>query len=258
MRLKLNQAERSSSWLVSFQLVGHVQLRSSSHISSGGKEALVKTLVTAAFLTMALTAPASAQTSGSEHGDPRPPDAFLASSYGEVRGELRAYCWPESSPTGTEATVCADRFGPIDPAVALTVETGGGLTLRFDRPISPTSITVQVRESPNSWGSPPGSDPIHTFGVQPGNPAEFRADFAPGTYFLTVFTTWGEGDERYGDAVYEFEISVLSRATTACKPGHGRGDRNHCHTGPPGRANKRIGGDPPGHTLAARRVTGSA
>lgn len=135
---------------------------------------------------------------------PRPPDAFLASGSSEVRGEFQLYCWSEP-PLG----VCADRFDPIDPAVALTVAAGAPVTLRFDRPISPTSITVSRSDRP---AFPFPAD--NAFQVSAGNPTQFVADFPPGTYFLSVYTRWAQGD-----ATYVFEINVVGASTTTTGAG---------------------------------------
>lgn len=179
-----------------------------------------RALVLAVVVLVLAAAPGSAQTTG-----PVPPNAFLASSSGEVEGEFRAYCWTKTDSTGAMERICADWFGSIDPAVALTVEAGEPLTLRFDRPISPSSITVLRRDSPSSL-------PVRLLDIPAGNPTVFTLDLPPGTHFLTVSTWWGHQD----DATYEFEVDIQPASSIVCRPGHGRGDRKHCHTGPPGRA----------------------
>ena len=168
----------------------------------------MKTAVTAVVVSLLLAPTAWGQTTSTsgQAGSTtttvvlRPPDAFLSSSSGEVRGEIRSYCWSEGG-----QGLCADRFGPIDPAVALSVEQGERLTLRFDRAISPTSITVTARDSPG-WPEPP---PTQTFSVPAANPTQFPTDFPPGTYFLSVFTDWDQGD-----ATYVFEVTVSSPPTS--------------------------------------------
>jgi Ca2+-binding RTX toxin-like protein len=108
-------------------------------------------------------------------------------------------CWVEG-PLG----VCGDRFDPIDPAVSLNVQTGELLTLRFDRPISPTRVTVFRSDRP-AFPFPT----VNALEVPPANPTQFRADLAPGTYFLFVSTTWAQGH-----ASYVFEITVVASTTT--------------------------------------------
>lgn len=152
----------------------------------------MKAAVAVAVLTMLLAPAASAQTAQA----PRPPDAFLASSLGEVKAEIQAYCWTEPDEGGALIGVCADNFRPIDPAQAVVVNEGDLLTLRFDRPISPHSISVSRREVSTS-------PPIETFNVLAANPTHFRANFPPGTHIITMFTTWPQGD-----ASYVFEVSV--------------------------------------------------
>lgn len=132
---------------------------------------------------------------------PRPPDAFLGSASGEVRGEIQMSCWREPP-----LFVCSDRFQPIDPAVSLTVQTGELLTLRFDRPISPTRVTVFRSDRP-AFPFPT----VNALEVPAANPTQFRADLAPGTYFLSVSTLWEQGD-----ATYVFEITVVASTTTTC------------------------------------------
>lgn len=152
----------------------------------------MKTAVAVAVLTMLLAPAASAQTAQV----PRPPDAFLASSSGEVKAEIQAYCWTEPDEGGGFIGVCADNFNPIDPAQAVVVDQGDLLTLRFDRPIRPHSISVSRRETSTS-------PPIETFNVPADNPTEFRAEFPPGTHIITMFTRWPQGD-----ASYVFEVTV--------------------------------------------------
>jgi hypothetical protein len=84
------------------------------------------------------------------------------------------------------------------------VEQGGLLTLRFDRPIRPTSISVSRRESSTS-------PPLERFDVAADNPTQFRANFPVGTHIITMFTTWPQGD-----ATYVFEVTV-----TPFQPGLG-------------------------------------
>ena len=153
----------------------------------------MRTAVATAVLVMLLAPAASAQTVPS----PRPPDAFLSSSSGEVKGEMQFSCWWEPDASGGFVGLCADIFSPIDPPRSLVVNQGEVVTLRFDRPIRPNSISVSRRE--NSV-----STPLQTFGVPADNPTQFRADFPPGTHIVTVFATWPQGD-----AGYVFELTVL-------------------------------------------------
>ena len=153
----------------------------------------MRTAVATAVFVMLLAPAASAQTVPGA----RPPDAFLASSSGEVRGEIQFYCWSEPDASGGFVGVCADNFNPIDPPQSLVVNQGEVVTLRFDRPIRPN--TIRVNRSENSL-----SAPLQTFGVAADNPTQFRADFPPGTHIVTVFTTWPQGD-----AMYVFELTVL-------------------------------------------------
>ena len=95
--------------------------------------------------------------------------------------------------------VCGDRFDAIDPAQAVVVTQGDLLTLRFDRPVRPRSVSVSRVETSVS-------PPIETFEVPADNPTRFRADFPPGTHILRVFTTWEQGD-----AIYVFEVTVQPR-----------------------------------------------
>jgi hypothetical protein len=134
---------------------------------------------------------------------PRPPDAFLSSDSGEVKGEIQNYCWTEGS-----LGLCADRFQPIDPASALTVQPGEPLTLRFDRPISPTRIRVSRSNVPAFPFPSEGS-----FDVSAGNPTQFTLNLSPGTYFLGISTNWAQGD-----AIYVFEVNVMGAATTTSLP----------------------------------------
>ena len=154
----------------------------------------MRTAVAVAVLTMLLAPAASAQTAQM----PRPPDAFLASSSGEVKAEMQAYCWTEPDGSGGFIGVCADNFNPIDPAQAVVVEQGDLLTLRFDRPIRPNSISVSRREISTSPA-------IETFAIPADNPTQFRANFPLGTHIVTIFTTWPQGD-----AMYVFEVAVRS------------------------------------------------
>ena len=154
----------------------------------------MRTAVATAVLVLLLAPAASAQT---VPGQPRPPDAFLSSSSGEVRGDIQFYCWTETQPSGEFIGICGDNFNPIDPPQSLVVHQGEVVTLRFDRPIRPNSIRVNRSETSLST-------PLQTFDVPAGNPTQFRADFPPGTHIVTVFTTWPQGD-----AGYVFELTVL-------------------------------------------------
>ncbi len=156
------------------------------------------TVVAVAVLTVLLAPAASAQTGPL----PRPPDAFLSSSSGEVKGEIQAYCWSELDDSGSTVTLCADRFDPIDPAQAVVVGQGQFLTLRFDWPIPPNSITVSRRQTSVSF------PPIQQFELPAGNPARFRADFPTGTHIITVLARWASGSGAYGDAIYVFKVTV--------------------------------------------------
>ena len=159
------------------------------------------TAVAVAVLTMVLAPAASAQTSPPD----RPPDAFLSSSSGEVKGQVQAYCWSEVDASGSSVGVCADRFDPIDPAQAVVVDQGQFLTLRFDRPIRPESITVSRRETSVSF------PPTQQFEVPADNPTRFRADFPPGTHIVTVLARWAPGGAAHGDAIYVFKVTVRAR-----------------------------------------------
>lgn len=168
------------------------------------------TAVAVAVLTL-LVAPAA---SGQARPDPRPPDAFLSSSSGEVKGEFYQYCWTEANPSGGPGAtigVCADRFRVIPPAQAVVVEQGQFLTLRFDPAIRPDSIA-------GSLHGPPDPDPplfsfpplIQRVQVPADTPTRFRADFPPGTYTLAFDVRWRGAPPvpPYGDALYVFELTV--------------------------------------------------
>lgn len=152
----------------------------------------MRTAIAVVVLTVLLAPAASAQTTQF----PEPPDAFLASTSGEVKAEIQFYCWSETQPNGESLFICADKFLPIDPPVALRVTQGEVLTLRFDRPIQPDSIRVSRRADSLS-------EPIQSFDVPADNPTQFRADFPPGTHIVTVSTLWPQGD-----AYYVFELTV--------------------------------------------------
>ncbi len=162
--------------------------------------------VAAVIVALLLGPAAGAQTTSSTSTTalpsppaPRPPDAFLASGSGEVKGDIQMFCWSEPP-----LALCADRFDPIDPANALTVQAGASLTLRFDRPISPTGITVLRSDRP--------AFPFPTtarLDVPSGNPTQFILDVPPGTYFLSIVTDWAQGD-----ATYVFEVDVVPTTTT--------------------------------------------
>lgn len=154
----------------------------------------MRTAVATAVLVMLLAPAASAQT---VPGQPRPPDAFLSSASGEVRGEIQFYCWSEPDGSGGFVAICGDNFNPIDPPQSLVVHQGEVVTLHFDRPIRPNSIRVNRSETSLST-------PLQTFGVPADNPTQFRADFPPGNHIVTVSTTWPQGD-----AMYVFELTVL-------------------------------------------------
>ena len=148
----------------------------------------MRTAVAVAVLTM-LAPAASAQTGPT----PRPTGRVPRLLAGEVRAEIQAYCWRE---TGAGSGICADDFRPIDPPQALVVDRGELVTLRFDRPLRPNSISVSRRETSVSA-------PLETFNVAPDNPTRFRVNFPPGTHIVTMFTLWPQGD-----AAYVFEVTV--------------------------------------------------
>ena len=159
------------------------------------------TAVAVAVMTMLLAPAAAAQT----NPPPRPPDAFLSSSSGEVKGEVQAFCWIEVDPSGSGRGVCADGLAPIHPSQAVVVDQGQFLSLRFDRPIPPGSITVSRRETSVSF------PPIQQFEVPADNPTRFRADFPPGTHILTVLARWAPGGAAHGEAIYVFKVTVRPR-----------------------------------------------
>lgn len=76
------------------------------------------------------------------------------------------------------------------------VDQGALVTLRFDRPLRPTSISASRRQTSTS-------PPLETFAVPADNPTQFRVDFPPGTHIVTMFTVWPQGD-----ALYVFEVTV--------------------------------------------------
>ena len=175
------------------------------------------TAVAVAVLTL-LVAPAA---SGQARPDPRPPDAFLSSSSGEVKGEFYHFCWTEADPSGGPgATVgqCADRFQVIVPDRAVVVDQGQFLTLRFDPAIRPDSIAGSLRGPPPPVPAPPSIPPvfpplIQRFQVPADTPTRFRADFPPGTYTLLFDVRWRGAPPAppYGDALYVFELTVTPR-----------------------------------------------
>jgi hypothetical protein len=168
----------------------------------------MKMAITAALVTLVLVPAAAAQTTSTSVptttvSAPRPPDAFLSSNSGEVKGEIQNFCWIEGS-----LNICADRFQPIDPASALIAQPGESLTLRFDRPISPTRIRV-FRSNVPAFPFPSEN----AFDVPAGNPTQFTLNLPPGTYFLGISTNWAQGD-----ATYVFEVNVTGAPTTTSLP----------------------------------------
>ena len=112
--------------------------------------------------------------------DADPPGAFLAGASGEVRGELGSYCW---SPPGGTAGRCVDKIAlPTGPT--LTVARGETLTLRFGTGLPLSGLTVQND----------GAE----LAVSQANPAQFRADLAPGSYQLLVSARFSAGSAGYG------------------------------------------------------------
>lgn len=154
----------------------------------------MKTAVAVAVITLLVAPAASAQT----RPDIRPPDAYLSSSSGEVKGEVQGFCWSEPDGMGGTSGACGDRFDDIDPAQSLVVRPGELLTLRFDPPLRPTSVTVSRVE--RSTGPP-----LQTLDVPADNPTSFRADFSPGTHILRVSARWPQGG-----ATYVFKVTVVA------------------------------------------------
>lgn len=112
--------------------------------------------------------------------DADPPTAFLGGASGEVQGELGSYCW---APPGGTAGRCVDKIAPPTGPM-LTVARGETLTLRFATGLLLSELTVR-------------NDGAEV-ALPQSNPAQFRADLAPGSYQLLVSARFSAGSAGYG------------------------------------------------------------
>ena len=129
-------------------------------------------------------------------GDPSPPAATLASSFGQVEGERGSSCWRVSA----RSAVCADVFQPRDPAQALDVQQGETLTLRFGTSLPLSELSgVLIRE------------PGRRFELPAENPARFTADFPVGVSVGSFHARFGDA----GSASYYFKLGVVARSGPA-------------------------------------------
>ncbi len=122
----------------------------------------------------------------------RPPDAFVSGSGGEVEADQGGYCWRPPGPDGTlsEVGVCT-LTGPIDPEVALRVEQGETLSVRFATRESPSEFSVR------HFPSLTVGQPATVLPATAGNPARFRADLPPGVVLVNLGATWLQGSGSY-------------------------------------------------------------
>ncbi len=138
---------------------------------------------------------------------PRPPDAFVGGSTGEIQADQSSYCWSASRAPGSVG-LCAD-FLYQEPRQALAVEEGETLRVRFAIGSAPLSVAIRpVIGSDGRTG-----DPIP---VTVGNPASFRAALPAGPHVLVIFATWPQGDSSY-----LVKLDVTARPTTPVAPGPG-------------------------------------
>jgi hypothetical protein len=121
-----------------------------------------------------------------------PPDGSLESASGKVQGQQASYCWNAHNPDGTTSGFCADTTEP-DPDDVLAVRRGEMLALRYATEAQPREVHGWIRTSR-------GAD---EFSVPDANPAQFAADFAPGTYTIWFSSLWADGDGSHW-----FKISV--------------------------------------------------
>ena len=75
-----------------------------------------------------------------------------------------------------------------------------------------------------------------------GPPGQTTTTTGTGTMTTGTMTT-GTGTTTTGTGTMTTETttteSTTSTTSTECKPGHGYGDKNHCHSGPPGHSKHR-------------------
>jgi hypothetical protein len=93
-----------------------------------------------------------------------------------------------------------------------------GARLRRTANATVLSLLVMIALAGSAWLAYASSAPNGT------------SSYPPPTTTTTVKTTT--------TTVKTTTTTVPKTTTTVCKPGYGYGDKNHCHTGPPGQANK--------------------
>ena len=149
-------------------------------------------LLSASMSTTSSTPSSSAQPAAvfDRAQAPRPPNAYLASSSGEVRGDQDSYSW-----VGRDADV----FGLREPKQELNVGRGEALVLRFDSGSTPTAVRVA-----RFIGGPESGMRVEDLVEAPGNePDEFQ-----GLTFRRV--PWSSGSVGGGDSTIRATASGSS------------------------------------------------
>jgi hypothetical protein len=125
----------------------------------------------------------------------RPPRAALRSSAGEVEGTAGSFCWSTQNTDGTGQGVCGDTDA-LDPDVALPVQRGERVTLRFATDEAPGELLAFVadKDDPATW---------RAFAIPTQNPSEFVLDLPRGTHRLSFQARW-----EHGDSTTYFKVEV--------------------------------------------------
>ncbi|HEX9683207.1 MAG TPA: hypothetical protein VGA13_09000 [Acidimicrobiales bacterium] len=106
-----------------------------------------------------------------------PPPATISGANGAVEMEQGSTCWDG---------LCADTIGPGEQTPSFSVDGGETLTVTWDSADSPSRVDLSIE--------PVEGGPRIERDLDTSNPTTFVADLGPGSYYVIVFSVWGERD----------------------------------------------------------------
>jgi len=109
-----------------------------------------------------------------------------------VPGDPGSSFWTRTLADGTQQTIHADAFFPIEPTHTLAVVRGDALTLRFDPQSPPNSLDIRRGAAKDS----PSAD-RQVLSAPVGDPSQFTADLPDGVSYLAVSASFAQGNSSY-------------------------------------------------------------
>lgn len=165
-----------------------------------------------------------------------PPGTFQLVA--DVPGWTRLGPWIEIQDhvAGDPAPDAGEQFAELDTVgFYQDIRTVPGKTYELTFLYSPRPNTAATE---NTFRVTAGSESVVIGPLASGPTTEWRS------YTLTFVATGNVtriqfedlGTPMPGLGTYIDEVSVTRSVALRCRPGYGHGDKNHCHTGPPGKA----------------------